>query len=71
MAFSSFSDALWMSGHGGYVWGVFGISIVLLVLLTLYPIHAHKQLLQQVSVKERRKVAQQKNINGDDAGEQA
>jgi len=59
-----------MGGHGGYVWGVFGVSVVLLALLVLYPLRAHQQLLQQVFVKQQRKTAQQKHINGDDSGEQ-
>ena len=34
-----------MSGHGLYVWSVYGISIVALVVLGAWPLRAEKKLL--------------------------
>ena len=34
-----------MGGHGLYVWSVYGISIVALVVLGAWPLHAEKKLL--------------------------
>jgi heme exporter protein D len=61
MYFASFSELWHMSGHGFYVWSAYGISLLALIVLTVYPIR--KKALMLEVIKQR--VLHQRDENGD------
>lgn len=48
MYFASVAELWHMSGHGPYVWASYGIALVVLVALTVYPLRKKKQALQAI-----------------------
>jgi len=48
VAFESFSDFLAMGTHGHYVWSVYGISLFLLVGITVQSITAKKSQIKRL-----------------------
>jgi len=51
MAFESFSELIYMRGHGVYVWSAFIISISLLKIVLWKPLFDKRKLLKEVSQK--------------------
>ena len=59
MHFESFSAALAMEGHGGFVWSVVAISLVIIVSLLLGPILVNRRIqVQQRGALRREEAAQ-------------
>lgn len=51
MYFASFNELWHMSGHGFYVWLSYGISITVLIALTVYPMRKKSRILH--AIKQR------------------
>lgn len=51
MYFDSFSDLLYMAGHGVYVWPSFAITLISLLVLIIYPLRKKRKLLN--AIKQR------------------
>lgn len=51
MYFSSLADLWYMSGHGFYVWMAYGISLLVLIFLTIYPMRKKARML--MIIKQR------------------
>jgi len=49
MHFSSLSDFINMGGHGFYVWTSYGITLLLLVTLTVFSVTKRKSLLKHIA----------------------
>tara|TARA_A100001015_G_scaffold216830_1_gene243530 strand:- start:4628 stop:4831 length:204 start_codon:yes stop_codon:yes gene_type:complete len=50
LQFESFFDALWMDGHGFYVWLAVGISVVILISMVFIPVWSHKQFMINLKI---------------------
>ena len=50
MQFDSFCDALFMDGHGFYVWLAVGTSVVIMIAMVLIPIWSHKQFMSNLKM---------------------
>lgn len=55
MYFDSLREALVMDGHGAYVWGAYGLSILVLLLLVIAPGRRRRRLLREVRGELRRR----------------
>ena len=51
--FGTLQEALNMGGHGTYVWLAVGGSILILLVLVLFPLFAHKRLVRDISMQQR------------------
>ena len=54
MQFSSFSDFINMGGYGFYVWLSFGVTALLLTLLTVISKSDHQKVIKQISLRIKR-----------------
>ena len=54
MAFDSVAAALEMGGHGGYVWFVYAVALLVVVFLLLSPVRASRQFFQDQRGRIRR-----------------
>lgn len=57
MYFDSFSEALFMAGHGAYVWGAYGLSLSVLGFLLLSPVLRQRRLMRELRGELRRAAA--------------
>ncbi len=53
MHFKSFSDFIMMGGHGFYVWWSYGITLLLLLTLTVISVRKRKSLLKQINQRHQ------------------
>lgn len=49
MHFSTLSDFIAMGGHGFYVWSSYGITLLLLLTLTIVSVTKRKSLLKNIA----------------------
>ena len=54
MYFDSIADLLQMGKHGFYVWWTYGVSVLTLLFLGLYPLRKNSYLKQQLRQQMRR-----------------
>lgn len=54
MYFDSLSAALAMDGHGAYVWGAYGLSLLVLLVLIVLPRRRRLQFLRELRGEQRR-----------------
>ena len=54
MYFESFSQALSMDGHGGFVWAAYLITSIVIVLLLQAPRRRQKKILRQLAGELKR-----------------
>ncbi len=54
MYFADFSAALYMDGHGVYVWSAYLITLVVLCVVTVMPLRRQRRLLKQLSGEIKR-----------------
>ena len=52
MYFANVAELLAMGGHGFYVWLAYGISLLTLALLTIYPLLRKQQALQAIRQRQ-------------------
>ena len=61
MYFDSVADALAMGGHGPFVWGAYGISLVIIFFVVLRPVMSIRTLntgiRQEALIKQSAQVA--------------
>ena len=57
MYFDSLHAALYMEGHGLYVWPIYGLGLVLVILLVTLPRRRERRLLRQLAGEMRRREA--------------
>ena len=50
MQFDSFCDALFMDGHGFYVWLAVGTSVFIMMAMVLVPIWFHKLFINNLKM---------------------
>ena len=48
MYFDSVHAALWMNGHGIFVWSAYGITLLVLAQLLLWPWSRRRRLLREL-----------------------
>jgi heme exporter protein D len=58
MYFDSFSELLFMGGHGPYVWSVYGVAAVILGSLILAPILKRRRFFREENQRLRREERQ-------------
>lgn len=58
MVFESFSDLIFMDGHGGYVWFCYAVALISIVLLFWQPLAKKRQFMALQSAALRRQAAQ-------------
>ncbi len=51
--FGTLQEALNMGGHGTYVWLAVVGSILILLVLVLFPLVAHRRVVRDISMQER------------------
>jgi heme exporter protein D len=68
MYFESFSAAIDMAGHGGYVWSAYAISLVVIGYLLIAP-RLRGQRLQRQIAGELRRDSSAKSHDSADSGE--
>ena len=54
MYFESLQAAVLMDGHGAYVWGAYGASLLLLALMLAAPLRRERRLLRELRGEQRR-----------------
>jgi heme exporter protein D len=54
MTFNSFAEFLAMGGYAFYVWGSYGLTLIVLLANIIIPIWQRKQLLRSLSLKQQR-----------------
>lgn len=54
MYFQSFSQALAMDGHGGFVWSAYGITAFVLFILILAPLRRKSRVMRHIAQQRRR-----------------
>lgn len=54
MYFDSVAAALAMDGHGPYVWGAYGLALLVLGLLVASPFSRKRRLIQELRGEHRR-----------------
>jgi heme exporter protein D len=54
MEFDSLTAALEMGGHGGYVWFVYGVAVLVVAFLLLAPSRRSRQFMQEQRGQMRR-----------------
>jgi heme exporter protein D len=54
MMFNSFAEFLAMGGYAFYVWGSYGLTLIVLLANIIIPIWQRKQLLRSLSLKQQR-----------------
>lgn len=54
MSFASFGEFLAMGHHGLYVWGAYGISLLVLALNVALPVAARRRYLKEEARRLRR-----------------
>ena len=54
MYFDSIDALLYMDGHGGFVWGAYGITLLVLLLLVIAPMRRQRRLLTELAGELRR-----------------
>ncbi len=54
MAFDSLQAFWYMAGHGAYVWGAYGVTALMLVMLVWRPIARARHTRQQILAEVRR-----------------
>lgn len=50
----SLESFLYMGGYAVYVWPAYGVTALVLVINVILPILQRKQLLRQISLREKR-----------------
>ena len=55
MYFDSVHAALWMNGHGIFVWSAYGITLLVLAQLLLWPWSRRRRLLRELRGEQRRR----------------
>ena len=57
--FSNFSDFIAMQGHGPYVWAAYGVALVVLTALVVWPLrrnrHLRTEVARQIRIEEARR----------------
>lgn len=48
MYFDSFSSALQMDGHGGFVWSAYLVTVLVICCLVILPMRKEKQMIRQL-----------------------
>lgn len=51
MYFDSISDLIYMAGHGVFVWSSYGITLLAVLALIIYPLRKKQKLLK--AIKQR------------------
>ena len=51
MHFESFTDFVYMSGHGVFVWSAYAVTFISLLLLIIHPLRKKQKLL--CAIKQR------------------
>ncbi len=54
MHFESFSDLLSMGNYGAYVWGAFGTTFLVMLILTINSLITGKKIIQELKKKQQR-----------------
>ncbi len=54
MHFESISDLLSMGGYGAYVWGAFGTTLLVMLILTINSLLIGKKIVQELKMKQQR-----------------
>lgn len=54
MMFNNFAEFLAMGGYAFYVWGSYGLTLIVLLANIIIPIWQRKQLLRSLSLKQQR-----------------
>ena len=57
MQFDSFSEALAMAGHGGYVWSVYAVALLVILFLLLMPVLRSRRTMARLRVQWQREQA--------------
>lgn len=63
MYFDSVAAAVDMAGHGGYVWTVYGVSLLAVVILLVGPLLRSRRFQQQQRALVRSELARQQRVN--------
>ena len=71
MYFESFSAAIDMAGHGGYVWSAYAISLVVIGYLLIAPRLRGQRLQRQIMGELRRNSSAKPVHDSADSGEAA
>ena len=51
--FQSLTDFISMSGHGGYVWACYLFTVLIVTILTYWPLLKKRQLVAQLARQRR------------------
>ncbi|MSP28689.1 MAG: heme exporter protein CcmD [Methylococcales bacterium] len=54
MTFNSFAEFLAMGGYAFYVWGSYGLTLIVLLANIIIPVWQRKQLLRSLALKQQR-----------------
>ncbi|NQX89976.1 MAG: heme exporter protein CcmD [Halioglobus sp.] len=54
MFFDSLQSALYMDGHGLYVWVAYLVTLLVIIVVIAVPVRQRKRLLLQLAVQGRR-----------------
>jgi heme exporter protein D len=63
--FQSFSELLYMDGHGPFVWAAYFITLTVVALMLILPRRRQRKLLQQLAGEIRRQQGDAKASSGD------
>lgn len=55
MYFEDMNSLLQMGGHGGFVWASYGITLLVIVALLLFPLRRRRRLLREIHAEQRRR----------------
>ena len=54
MFFESFSAALYMDGHGGYVWSAYAITVLVVAMMLVLPARRNSAIVRQLRATLKR-----------------
>ena len=54
MFFESFSAALHMDGHGGYVWSAYAITVLVVAVMLVLPVRRKNAIVRQLRATLKR-----------------
>ena len=54
MFFESFSAALHMDGHGGYVWSAYAITVLVVAMMLVLPVRREGAIVRQLRATLKR-----------------
>lgn len=62
MQFESFSDFLWMGGHGSFIFSVYVITALVLVGNLVLPIRQKKRFYLELAARQRREASAKQSV---------